>query len=159
MAQDVWTPMITSDHSLRNKVAHAELLRGLVPRYAVTVIYRNQQRKKKKIFCPPKKKQSQKQKNNDFRKVVISDKMQGKKEEFLSSEKKKNFSPPKKRTDDFRNVVIPYLWCKRPRNKPCDACLWKPGQRNAVRASKQLQFVASTETFNGNQALAGYSPL
>ena len=62
MLQDVWTPMITSDHSLRNKsmrarnkVAHVELLRGLVPRYAVTVIQRNQQRKKQRFFCPPKK--------------------------------------------------------------------------------------------------------
>ena len=62
MPQDVWTPMITSDRSLRksmrarNKVAHVELLRGLVLRYAVTVIIRNQQRKKKKkISCPPEK--------------------------------------------------------------------------------------------------------
>ena len=60
MPHDVWTPMITSDHSLRNKnlrprnkVAHVELLRGPtrpVPRYAVTVIYRNQQCKKQKRF-------------------------------------------------------------------------------------------------------------
>ena len=73
MPHDVWTPMLTSDHSLRNKslrarnkVAHVELLRGLarpVPRYAVTVIYRNQQRKKqKKIFCPPKKRSKVKKK-------------------------------------------------------------------------------------------------
>ena len=94
MPQDVWTSMITSDHSLRNKsmrarnkVAHVELLRGLVLRYAVTVIYRNQQRKKKKISCPPEKKS--KAKNNDnIRKVVISDKMQ---------KAKNNFCPPKKR--------------------------------------------------------------
>ena len=79
---DVWTPMITSDHSFRNKslrarnkVTHVELLRGPVPRYAVTVIYRNQQRKKQKnIFSFPKKKQIQEQNNNDdFWKVVISD--------------------------------------------------------------------------------------
>ena len=73
MPRDVWTLMITSDHSLRNKsmrarnkVAHVELLRrlaGPVPRYAVTVIYRNQQRKKQKDFQPSEKKeQSQKQK-------------------------------------------------------------------------------------------------
>ena len=62
MPQDVWTPMITSDHSLRNKslrahnkVAHVELLRGLVPRYAVAVIYRNQQRKKKRFSVLRKK--------------------------------------------------------------------------------------------------------
>ena len=57
---DVWTPMITSDPSLRNKsmrarnkVVHVELLGGLarpVPRYAVTVIYRNQKCKKQKRF-------------------------------------------------------------------------------------------------------------
>ena len=82
---DVWTPMITSDNSFRNKslrarnkVTHVELLQGLarlVPHYAVTVIYRNQQRKKQKnIFSFPKKKQSQEQNNNDdFWQVVISD--------------------------------------------------------------------------------------
>ena len=91
-ARDASRCMDTNDHSLRNKslrarnkVAHVELLRGLVLRYAV--IYRNQQRKKKKISCPPEKKS--KAKNNDnVRKVVISDKMQ---------EAKKNFCPPKKR--------------------------------------------------------------
>ena len=83
MPHDVWTPMITINPSLRNKslrarhkVAHDELLRGLtrpVPRYAVTVIYRNQQCKKQQRFSVLRKKeQSQKQKNNDdFRKVDI----------------------------------------------------------------------------------------
>ena len=42
---------------------------------------------------------------------------------------------------------------KRPRNKPNDGCLWKPAKRNSVRTSKQLRFVAITETYNGNQAL------
>ena len=41
--------------------------------------------------------------------------------------------------------------CKRPRNKPGDACLWKLSKRNKIRTSKQLWFVASTETFNVNQ--------
>ena len=60
--------MNTNDHSLRNKslrgrnkVAHVELLRGLarpVPRYAVTVIYRNQQRKKQKRFSVLRKKRA-----------------------------------------------------------------------------------------------------
>ena len=60
--------MITSDHSLckkslrpRNKVAHVELLRGLarpVPRYAMTVIYRNQQRKKQQRFLSFEKKRA-----------------------------------------------------------------------------------------------------
>ena len=36
--------------------------------------------------------------------------------------------------------------------KPNDGCLWKPVKRNSARASKQLRFVAITETFNGNQA-------
>ena len=60
--------MITINPSLRNKslrarnkVAHVELLRGLarpVPRYAMTVIYRNQQRKKQKKFSVFWKKKS-----------------------------------------------------------------------------------------------------
>ena len=68
MPHDVWTPMITSDHSLRNKslparnkVAHLELLRELarpVPRYAMTVIYRNQQRKKQHRFSVLRKKRA-----------------------------------------------------------------------------------------------------
>ena len=95
MPQDVWTPVITSDHSLRNKslrarnkVAHVELLRGLVPRYAVTVIYRNQQRKKK-ISIPPEKKSKAKN-NDDFRKVVISDKMQKTKKNSVFRKKEQN---------------------------------------------------------------------
>ena len=60
MPHDVWTPMITINPNLPNKnlrarykVAHVELLRGLarpVPRFAVTVIYRDQQRKKQQRF-------------------------------------------------------------------------------------------------------------
>ena len=60
---DVWTPMLTSNHSLRNKslrprnkVAQVELLRELVrpvPRCAMTVTDKN---KKTKIFGPPKQK-------------------------------------------------------------------------------------------------------
>ena len=42
---------------------------------------------------------------------------------------------------------------KRPRNKPNDGYLWKPTERNSVCASKQLRFVAITETINGNRAL------
>ena len=42
---------------------------------------------------------------------------------------------------------------KRPRNKPNDGCLRKPAKRNGVRTSKQLRLVATTEAFNGNQAL------
>ena len=85
MLHDVRTPIITSDHSLhnkslraRNEVAHVELLQRLakpVPRYAVTVIYRNQQRKKQKRFFVLRKKSKAKNKkiNDNFRKIVISD--------------------------------------------------------------------------------------
>ena len=73
MPHDVWTPTFTSNPRLsnkslrdRNKVTRVELLRRFVrpvPRYAVTVIYRNQQLKKqKKIFCPPKKRAKPKNK-------------------------------------------------------------------------------------------------
>ena len=44
---------------------------------------------------------------------------------------------------------------KRPHKKLNDGCLWKPPKRNNVGASKQLRFVAITETFNGNQPEAG----
>ena len=39
-------------------------------------------------------------------------------------------------------------------NRTYDGCLWKLAKRYNVRTSKQLRFVASTETFNGNQALS-----
>ena len=65
-ALDALQCMITINPSLRNKslrarnkFAHVELLRGFarpVPRYAVTVIYRNQQRKKQKRFSVLRKK-------------------------------------------------------------------------------------------------------
>ena len=63
MSQDVWTPMLTSNPSLRNKslrarnnVAHFELLRGLRP-------VGTDNAGRKEIFCPPKKEQSSKQIN------------------------------------------------------------------------------------------------
>ena len=72
--------MITSEHSLRNKslrarnkVAHVELLRGLVMRYAVAVIYKNQNARKKQEFLSSEKEEQSKKNNDDFRKVVISD--------------------------------------------------------------------------------------
>ena len=83
-----------------------------------------------KIFCPPKKWAKQKtKKNNDFRKVIISDQI----------------------PDALRDLHASKY--NRPRNKPNDGCLWKPVKCRSVRASKQLQFVAITETFNENQAL------
>ena len=68
----------------------------------------------------------------------------------------------KKCNDDFRKVVISNSIpdalrdlhtsrYKRPRYKPDNGCLWKPAKRNSVCTSKQLGFVASTETFNGNR--------
>ena len=84
------------------------------------------------MFCPPKKKSKAKNKknNDDFRKVDISDEI----------------------PDALRDLHASKY--KRPRNVPTDRCLWKPAKRNSVRASKQLRFVAITETFNGNQALS-----
>ena len=132
--------MFINNHSLRNKsllprnkVAHIELLRELakpVLRYAVTVIYKNQQRKKNKEFLSCEKKSEVKNKNitTTFGKSL-----------FLTKHRMRYaiYIPPKN---------------KRPRNKFNDGCLWKPAKCNSVRASKQLQFVAITETFNGNQA-------
>ena len=43
--------------------------------------------------------------------------------------------------------------CKRPHSRTYNVCLWKLGERNKVCTSKQFRFVASTETFIGNQAL------
>ena len=81
MFHDVWTPMITSDPSLRNKslrprnkVAHVELLQVLVrpvPRYAVTVIYRHQQRKNKEDFLFSKKKSTTKKITATFGKSLF----------------------------------------------------------------------------------------
>ena len=70
MPQDVWTPMITSNLSIRNKslrarnkVARVDLLRGLC-RYMLWLWpVGTDNAGHKKIFCPPKKKQSSKQKN------------------------------------------------------------------------------------------------
>ena len=99
MPQDVWTPMITSDPSLRNKslrsrnkVAHVELLRGLAR--PVTVIYRNQQRKKQKDFPPSKKRARPKAK-----KITISNQI----------------------PDALRDLHASKY--KRPRNKSNDSCL------------------------------------
>ena len=86
-------------------------------------------KKQKKNFCPPKKKSKATNKNNHR----ISERR------YLQ-------------LDTERAARFTYLWCKRPRNKPCDTCLWKQAQRNEVRASKQLRSAASTETFNGDQA-------
>ena len=85
----------------------------------------------------------------------------GRKKDFLSSEKEAQSQKQKKNNDDFRKVVISdkipdalrdlhVSKYKRPRNKPHGGCLWKPAKRNSVRASKQLRFVAITETFKSS---------
>ena len=88
-----------------------------------------------KIFCLLEKKSKAKNKryNNVFRNVVIYSTM----------------------PDALRDLHTSKY--KRPRNKPDDGCLWKRAKRDNVRTSKQLRFVACTETFKGNQALGYYS--
>ena len=73
-----------------------------------------------KIFCPPKKRAWLKTKH--IRKVVI----------FIS-------------IPDALSDLHTFKY-KRPRTKSNDGCLWKPTKRNNFRTSKQLRFVASTET-------------
>ena len=78
---------------------------------------------------PASSQQSLKKYYNDFRKVVISSQIR----------------------DVLRDLhAFKY---KRLGNKPSDVCLLKPAKCNSVRTSKQLRFVATTETFSGNQAL------
>ena len=136
MLHDVWTPMLTSDHSHRNKVAHVDLSWGLarpVPRYAVTVIYRNQQRKKQEIFSVfQKKEQGQKRKKitTAFEKSL-----------FLIKYRMRYaiYMPPNTKDLAINQTMVAY------------------GNRQNATASKQLRFVAITETFNGNQvAISSY---
>ena len=67
--------------------------------------------------------------------------MQDTKKIFCSL-KKSNAKKQKKYNNNFRKVVIV---------KPSDSYPWQPAKCNNVRTSKQLRFVASTETFNENQ--------
>ena len=128
MLYDVWRPMITSDQGLRNKslrgrnkFAHFELLRGLarpVPRYAVTVTYRNQQRGKKNFLSSEKKSKAKSKKyNDDFQKVVISDQI----------------------PDALRDLHASKY--QRLCNKPNNGCLCKPAKRNSdlLRSLKHLK--------------------
>ena len=83
------------------------------------------------IFCPSEKKTKTKELfyDNDFRKVFVYNSTPDALHDLDTSER------------------------KRPRNRTYDGCLWKPAKLNKVRTSKQLRFVANTETFNGNLAL------
>ena len=64
----------------------------------------------------------------------------------------KIFSALREKRVKPKNNFITHFYI-RPHNRPYDACLWKPAKHNKVGTSKQLRFVASTETFNGNHAL------
>ena len=66
ISSDIWAPMLTNNHSLRNKNlraslkdAHVELFRGdarLVPRYAMTGdLWKPRTHNAGKIFRPPEK--------------------------------------------------------------------------------------------------------
>ena len=125
--------MDTNNHSLRNKslrarnkVAHVELLRGLVPRCAVTVTYKNQQRKKnKKDFLSFKKRSKAK---NKIRTTTFGKSL------FLIKYWMGYaiYMPPNTKDPATNQMVVAY--------------------GNSVRASKQLRFVAITETFKRNRA-------
>ena len=82
----------------------------------------------KKIFCSPKEESKAKDKkySNDFRKVVIS-----------------NQIPNSNIPSDAKDLSINQTIVAYGNRQKC----------NSVRASKQLQFIAITETFIGNQAL------
>ena len=135
MPHNVWTLMITSNHSLRNKSlrAYVELLQGgvrLVQQQAVTVNYGNRLRKTQKRFSVLRKKRAKlkaKKITTTFGKSL-----------FLTQYRMRYpiYMPP-----NTKDLAV----------KPIDGC-WKPAKRKHARASKQLRFAASTETFNGNQA-------
>ena len=44
--------------------------------------------------------------------------------------------------------------CKRPHNRPYNACQWKLAKRNNFCIRKQLRLVANVEAINGNQTKA-----
>ena len=127
MSLNVWTPMLTSNHSLRNKsmrarkkVARVELLRGLCCDMLWPWPAETDNAGYKKIFCPPKKGAKLKtiKYNNGLRKVVISNLI----------------------SDALRNSHTTKY--KIPHNIPDDGCLWKPATANNVRMNKKLWFVA-----------------
>ena len=137
MSLDVWAPMLTSNlHnknlSARNKDTHVKIVRGCEACAAICCdcdLWKPITQDTKKDFrSSGKQARLRTKKYNDFRKVVIF-----------------NSIP-----DALRNLHTSKY--KRPRNKPNDGCLWKLVKYNSVRTSKQLRFVASTETFTGNQA-------
>ena len=86
------------------------------------------------------------------------------KKDFLSSENKNKAKNKKKITTTFGKSLFlieyrtRYAIYMAPNTKDLainqtrDGCLWKPAKRNSVCVSKQLRFVAITETFIGNQA-------
>ena len=141
MSLDVWTPLLTSNPSLRNKPATSQqsrtcwtFARGCEACAAICCdcdLWKPITQDTKKIFCPPEKKSKAKNEkyNNDFRKVIASGWI------------------PDALLDLYTSKY------KRRRNKPNDGSWWKLAKCNNVHTSKQLRFVASTETINGNQDL------
>ena len=131
--------MLTNNLSLRNKSLRARIkvynfsegAQGLYHHMLWLRPMETENAEYRKVFCLSEKKSKGEEQfyNDDFRKVIIY-----------------NSIP-----DALRDLHV--YKCKRPHNRPYDACLWKPAKRNKVHTSKQLWFVASTEIFNGNQAL------
>ena len=115
-ALDVWTPILTSNLSLRNnslrarnKVAHVELLQGLCRDMLWKPI--TQDTKRFSVLRKQRAKLKTKNITTTFGKLL-----------FLTQ---------------YRTRHATYI---------------PPNTNDLVRASKQLPFVSSTETFNGNQA-------
>ena len=102
-----------------------------VPRYAVSMIYRNQQRKKQKSFSVLRKKEQrhkQKKLTTAFGKSLFLIKYRVRWTIYM---------PPNTKDLAINRTMVAYG------NR----------QNASVHVSKQLRFVAITETFNGNQAL------
>ena len=130
MSLDVWTPLLTSKACvLASKYHMLNFCETCAAIWCDLWKPKTQDTKWFSVLQKKRVKLKTKKYNNDFRKVVIFN-------SILDALRKLHTSK--------------YKW---PRNKPDDGCLWKAAKRNAVCTSKQLQFVASTKTFNGNQAL------
>ena len=128
MPSDIWAPKLTNYPSLRNKT-FPRGCKGCATICCDYDLWKPSTQGAERIFCTPEKKSKAKEQfyNNDFRKVVIDNSILDAQRDLHTSK------------------------YKIPPSRPYDASLWKPAERNKVCTSK-LRFVASTETFNGNQA-------
>ena len=115
----------TCSHQSRTYWTFSRVAR-LVPRCVVTAIYGNRERRIQKYFLSSWKKNAKPR--NNFTTMTFGKSL------FITQ---------------YRMHTSE---CKIPHNRTYDGYLWKPAKRNKVRTSKQLQFAASTKTFNGNQA-------